>query len=494
MRTPILGGLAAAAAVCLSACLGTEAPARKPNVVVIFTDDQGFADAGYQGVRDDLKTPNIDALAAAGAWFSAGYVSAPQCSPSRAGLITGRYQQRFGLNVNGGGALPWSETTLAERLREAGYVTGMTGKWHLQGGVASNGERPENPDPGEAGGEARSPRFDPANPGHVGHHGFEEYLMGVRQNYVATHAADGRVLTGKETRHRDARFRIDVQTEWALRFLERHAGSERPFFLYLSYFGPHVPLEAPDEYLDRFPGEMPEPRRLALAIMAAIDDGVGEVVEALRRHDLASRTLVFFLSDNGAPLSFQSADLPPGRGPEWNGSLNEPWAGEKGMLSEGGIRIPFLAAWEGVIPSGQVFDRPVIALDVAATAVAAARLPVPEDADGVDLLPFLTGRAAGDPHPALFWRFRSQAAIRAGDWKLLTVGGERRYLFDLSRPDGEHRNLIDDHPALARELQGELAAWASGLRPPGLGATSSAREQRQYEYYVDHRLRSSGRS
>jgi arylsulfatase A-like enzyme len=214
----------------------------------------------------------------------------------------------------------------------------------------------------------------------------------------------------------DERFRVDVQTEAALAFLQRN--HEDPFFLYLSYYAPHVPLEAPDKYLDRFPEDLPEARRLCLAMISAMDDGVGRILEALDEYGVRKNTLIFLISDNGAMLIMHRKD-PPGsfKGNSWNGALNDPLNGEKGMLAEGGIRVPFIVCWPDVIPGGQAYEPPVIALDVAATAVAAAGLDHPEEMDGVNLLPYLTGEKPGDPHEMLFWRFVNQAAVRKGDRK-----------------------------------------------------------------------------
>ena len=460
-----------------------QAKSERPHVIIIYTDDHGYADLSCQGILDDVKTPHTDALATEGVRFTAGYCSAPQCRPSRAGLLTARYQNRFGLEQNGDAGLPWSERTIAERLREVGYVTGMSGKWHLDGSIGSNGEQPDGT-PGKRvfnkDGQYRGNRLE--NPGYADAHGFQEYLCGSMGTYVATHDAAGKELGGK-TVHGDRRFRIDVQAEWAASFIKRHAGGEMPFFLYVPFFAPHVPLEAPEKYLSRLPGEMPRRRRLALAMLSAVDDGVGLISKTLEEQSVAQETLVFYISDNGAPLKIHKIDA-PGGGPGWDGSLNDPWIGEKGMLTEGGIRVPFVARWPSRLPKGKVFKRPVIALDATATALAAAGAKLDGSVDGVDLVPFLTGTQTGDPHDALYWRWVGQAAVRAGDWKYLR-GDDRAYLFDLSSDQHEKRNLIGEHPERAARLRKALDAWSRELPDPGPTSALSAAGSRYFDHYLD---------
>jgi arylsulfatase A-like enzyme len=282
----------------------------------------------------------------------------------------------------------------------------------------------------------------------------------------------------------EERFRVDVQTEAALAFIRR--SHEHPFFLYLSYYAPHVPLEAPDKYLERFPEDLPEARRYCLAMISAMDDGVGKILESLDDCGIRQNTLIFFISDNGAMLIMHRMD-PPGswKGNTWNGALNDPFAGEKGMLTEGGIRMPFIVCWPEVIPGGQVFDAPVISLDVAATSVAAAGLEQPEEMDGVNLLPYLTGESAFEPHDVLYWRFSSQAAIRKGDWKYLVAGGHE-FLFDLGSDEGEEHNLILQYPERASQLKEKLEAWADELEPPGMpGKKFIQVEKLYYNFYFN---------
>lgn len=424
----------------------------KPNVIVFFSDDHGWADLGCQGIEADLKTPHIDALAASGVRFTDGYVTAPQCVPSRGGLISGRYQSRFGLESNQDSLDGFNaQVTLPERLRDAGYVTGMAGKWHL------------------------------GEPSQITSHGFDfVYYKNANRPGWANFALNGQDRTPGPEKERG--YHIDVCSNTLKAFIDRHY--EQPFFFYCAYRAPHVPLDPPEKYLARFPGDMPERRRKALAMIAAMDDGVGKTVATLREHNLEEKTLIFYIGDNGAPLKIHKIDA-PGGGAGWDGSLNAPMNGEKGMLAEGGIRVPFVAAWKGTIPSGQTFTEPVISLDVAATACALAGVETSDDdLDGVDLLPYLTGENSGTPHDALYWRWIAQAAVREGDWKLLR-GGDREYLFNIRDDPSETANLLASMPDKVEHLRGKLAAWTDELQPPGV---TSRPMSTVWENYFDHYL------
>lgn len=427
----------------------------KPNIVVIFTDDHGWADLGAQGVRKDIRTPNLDALAAGGLRAVSGYVTAPQCVPSRAGLLSGRYQNRFGVEANGESVAPFAaERTIAERLKEAGYVTGMAGKWHL-------GENNKITEHG----------FDKAFFKHSNAPGFWNMNL------------DGKDIEPAE--QRGGGYHLDLIADFACAFIKRHAN--QPFFFYLAPRAPHTPLDAPPKYTARFPGEMPERRRQALAMISAVDDGVGRILATLREHKLEERTLIFVMGDNGAPLKIHKVDSPLQGDPGgWDGSLNEPMNGEKGTLCEGGIRVPWLAYWKGTIPGGQVYRHSVISLDVAATAVALAGLKTqPGELDGVNLIPFFTGQNKAAPHERLYWRWTAQSAIREGQWKLLR-GGPREYLFDLDADPGETQNLLAKHSDIANRLRDQLKAWGADLKPPGVESASLGRAAANYfDYYLD---------
>ena len=438
------------------------APA-KPNIIVILTDDQGYADVGCQGVVKDVKTPNIDALAAAGVRCTAGYITAPQCSPSRAGLITGRYQARFGVEEIALCPLPLEEVTIAERLKPAGYRNGFVGKWHLDVNVLCEDWLKKNvPDLKPA---ARGYQVPPGVAEKFSPHaqGFDDYYAGELKRYRANYTLSGKA----EPQPRlvsDDRFRVDVQSDAAVAFIEKNKAA--PFYLHLCYYAPHVPLEATAKYLDRFPGDMPTRRRYALAMLSAIDDGVGRIVAKLKEYDLDQNTLIFFTSDNGASLKGKK-DVPINNpGGAWDGSLNDPLNGEKGQLREGGIRVPFIVSWPARLPAGKTYDRPVSSLDIAATALAVAGLPHDPKLDGVNILPHLRGEVKTDAHSALYWRFWGQTAVRSGDWKLVRQPGNTELLFNLADDMSEKTDLLSMQPDKVKELRELLTKWESQMVPP----------------------------
>ena len=432
----------------------------KPNIIVIYSDDHGWADLGAQGVNSDIRTPNLDKLASDGIRFSHGYVSAPQCVPSRAGLITGRYQQRFDMESNGSRALPLDELTIAERLKEAGYVSCHVGKWHLDN---PEGKNRRGNDVAE-----KQPKYssEPKD------HGFSEYFNGSMNTINASHDWQGNKLSDGNNIIKDPRFRCVWQSDAAMQFIKRH--TKDPFFLYLAYFTPHVPLESPEPWFSKTPASLPLERRQALAMIAAMDEGIGAIRDLLRKEGLEENTLIFFIGDNGAPLK-QGA---------WDGSLNLPLVGEKGMLTDGGVRTPFVAAWPGTLPAGKVYDPAVINLDVAATAIAAAGLPMDKNLDGVNLLPFVNGEKKGVPHDILYWRWRSQASVLSGKYKLILLGQDEKYLFDTTTPEGETKNLITQFPEIAADMEGKLMEWNATLPPPGLPRPIVNQDQLFFNTYV----------
>ena len=425
----------------------------RPNIVVFYTDDHGHADFSCQGVVDDIRTPNVDALAKNGVLARHGYSTAPQCVPSRAGLLIGKFQSKFGVESNGKSLDGFDrELTIAERLQKAGYMTAQFGKWHL-------GPGPK-----------------------ITEHGFKHVF---NQNSGAPFAANI-ALDGSDREMSTLRpemYHVDGCSRAAASLIERY--QDVPFFLYVAYRAPHVPLDAPQKYLDRFPGKMPERRRQALAMLSAVDDGVGLITETLAQNNLTEKTLIFYIGDNGAPLKIHKLDA-PGGGPGWDGSLNDPLNGEKGMLSEGGMHVPFVISWPGTIPAGQLFDHPVSALDVAATAAELAKIESKPGAfDGVNLIPYFTGKKKEAPHEFLAWRWVAQSAIREGDWKLLR-GGDREYLYNLKNDLEEQQNLAGEHPEIADSLREKLARWASQLDPPGLANGGMSKAATDYfDFYLD---------
>jgi uncharacterized sulfatase len=429
--------------------------AERPNIIVFYTDDHGYADLGIQGVMRDIKTPHVDALARSGVLAQHGYSTAPQCVPSRGGLMTGKFQGRFKLDNNGSSLDGFDqETTIATRLQNAGYITAQFGKWHL------------GPQPA------------------ITKHGFKHvFAQHGQQKFFANITLDGQDRPMSDLP--PEMYHIDGCSRAAASLIERY--KDEPFFLYVAYRAPHTPLDAPKQYTDRFPGEMPARRRQALAMISAVDDGVGLITDTLKKHHLTEKTLIFYIGDNGAPLKIHKIDSPlNGDAGGWDGSLNTPLNGEKGMLAEGGMHVPFVIAWPGTIPGGQTYEHPISALDVAATAAALANLQTkPGDLDGVNLLPHLTGEIKTPPHDALYWRWTAQSAIREGQWKLLR-GGPREYLYDLSTDLEEKHNLAARHPEIASLLRAKLEAWCDGLNPPGLALGPMAQTWNDYfDYYLE---------
>lgn len=424
---------------------GEKKPTR-PNILVIVGDDLGYADVGFHGCKD-IPTPNLDRLAKSGVRFSSGYVSGPYCSPTRAGLLTGRYQTRFGHEFNSSAAkdadfgLPLAQVTIANRLRGAGYATGLVGKWHL----------------------GDSAKYHPQK------RGFDEFFgfLGGAHPYFPGKGVP--ILRGTSATMERA-YLTDALAREAASFVDRH--KDHPFFLYLAFNAVHTPMQATDARLKRFEAIGDPARRTYAAMMSAMDEAIGAVLDKLREAGLEENTLVFFFSDNGGPTMV---------GTTINGSRNTPLRGSKRTTLEGGIRVPFLMAWKGKAPAGKTFDDPVIQLDVLPTALAAAGINSQKDdaLDGVDLMPFVTGQKAGAPHETLYWRFGRQMAIRRGDWGLVRYdpGGDSGTsnmragvigprLYNLREDIGQKKDLAAAQPERVREMQQAWDRWnAEQARP-----------------------------
>lgn len=459
----------------------------KPNVIVVLTDDQGWADLSVQGQLADIRTPHIDELAQHGIQCTAGYVTAPQCSPSRAGLMTGVYQQRFGIDTIPDMPLPTEAVTLAERLKPLGYRTGFVGKWHLEPNpTCIDWMKRELPN------MAALPRrqvripWNKIQPYSPTAQGFDEYYWGELNTYRINYELDSDELLPAMKVVRNKGYRLDIQTEAALKFIDRN--HTEPFYLHIGYYGPHTPLQATEEYLNRFKDPMPLRRRYALAMLSAIDDGIGRIVAKLEQHGIRDNTLIVFTSDNGAPLKITKPDAPVDRDPGgWDGSLNDPWVGEKGMLAEGGVRVPMIWSLPSKLPQAVKFAHPISTLDIAPTVLelSGGDLAAKSSSfafDGVNVLPaFLGCEDLSDR--SLYFRFWDQAAVRRGRWKYLYVGAGLEYLFDLQGDEHETQNRLSDHPEIAGELKQQLNHWSQGLRPPGLPKGEKRREQKWYEHY-----------
>ena len=426
----------------------------RPNVIIIYADDLGYGDLGCYGCKD-ISTPNIDRLASEGVRFTDGYVSAPQCGPSRVGLLSGKYQNRFGYEYNPSSKLefshgfPLQERTLADLMKARGYTTGLIGKWHLGLGQAFH--------PNLRG-------FDEFFGTLHGHSNFVPPFNRFSKkhkasNFLSDIQRDGQCVDEKE-------YLTDAFTREAVSFIARY--QDRPFFLYLPYTAPHGPLQAIDKYYERY-NHIPDKRRQTYAAMVtALDDGVGKLMAELKTHGLEDKTLVFFISDNGATQKTSCGN-------------NEPLFKGKGSLHEGGIRVPFILRWRGTIPAGIVDTRPVIQLDASATALAIAGGRTHE-MDGVNLIPFLLGQKNVEPHRHLFWRIMSwdyhktgepyQKAIRRGPWKLIMTNGIWQ-LFNLKDDISEQLNLAAHHPKLVRSLIERWNQWEATIQFPQFPADSS---------------------
>ena len=442
------------------------AEADNPNIIVLLADDLGYGELGCQG-NEEIPTPHIDSIAANGVRFTNGYVTGPNCSPSRAGFLSGRIPARFGdennpighRNENPAIGFPTSETTLAETMQDAGYTTGLLGKWHL-------------------GGTAAYPPF---------RHGFEEFFGFMHEGHyfvqppyegVTTmlrrktlpdgevgrwigkkkliyhkwpsnepdYDADNPIIRGGQP-VMETEYLTDALTREAVDFIDRH--DDKPFFLYLAYNAVHSPLQGADAYMRKFSHIQDIQRRIFAAMLANMDDSVGAVMKQLRKSGLEENTLVFFLSDNGGPTRELT-------------SSNAPLRGQKGMMYEGGLRVPFMVQWKGTLPKGKVYNHPVTSLDIYATAAANAKATAPENIEGVDLIPYLTSKRSDRPHDTLFWRQGNKAGLRHGDLKLVRMGGRKAVgnakweLYDLSKDISEERNLAKANPEHLSEL---VALW-----------------------------------
>ena len=403
----------------------------QPNLVIFYADDLGWGELGCQG-NSQIPTPHTDAIARNGVRFTNGYVAATYCSPSRAGLMTGRYPTRFGHEFNSVAnrtGLRLDQGTLAERLRALGYATACVGKWHLGGGL-----------------EYRPTR-----------RGFDEFYGTLANTpfFHPTNFVDSRISDDVRPVTDPAFYTTDAYAERAVDWIERSKG--RPWFLYLPFNAQHAPLQAPKKYLDRFAGITDEKRRIFAAMMAAMDDAVGRVMAKVRALGQEENTIFFYIADNGGPTQSTT-------------SSNGPLRGFKMTTFEGGPRVPFLAQWKGRWPAGKVYDLPVMNLDVLPTVIAAAggRPEASWRLDGVDLTPFVTGANSTRPHQTLYWRYGPQWAVRHGDLKLVVSkgGSGKPELYDLSKDIGESKDLAAAQPAKVRELQALWDKWSAEQAEP----------------------------
>ncbi len=433
----------------------------RPNFIILLADDLGYADLSLNGSKQ-IATPNIDKLAEGGINFTNGYVSGPVCSPSRAGLLTGRNQVTFGHDNNLSevqpgfdeeyNGLPLSETTIASRLKNLGYKTGIIGKWHL--------------------GEAS--QFHPLK------RGFDEmwgYTGGGHDYFVAN--TDGKGYQCPiECNYKTPQalsYITDDKGDECIDFIQRH--KNEPFFLFASFNAPHAPMQATEADLQLFKHIKDEKRRTYCAMVHRLDVNIGRIMQALEKENLAENTLVVFLSDNGGPC-------------DQNASVNAPFNGQKGILLEGGIHVPFVMNWKGKLPAGKTYENQVISLDLAATFFELAGGKQGDDVkfDGVNQMPFLSGENMGNPHESFNWRFTISAAIRQGNWKLVRLPDRLPMLFDLSEDISEQNNVALQNIDVTKALLKKLGKWdVEQMHPVFLeGAEWKSKQLKLYD--VDYLL------
>ena len=426
---------------------------KKPNVIIILTDDQGYGDLGCMGSKD-LKTPHLDHLAAQGVRFTSMYAASPVCSPSRAALLTGRYPGNAGVRAilaghrKASGLTP-KVPTLAAALKKEGYATGVCGKWHL-------GLRPE------------------CRPNANGFDEFSGFLAGCLDYYSHIFyygMSDGGFNPTHDLWENDAEvwangeYLTERITRKSVDFIRAHA--DEPFFLYVAYNAPHYPMHAPAHYLDRFP-DLPPDRRIYAAMLAAVDDGVGEIVQTLGDLGLADDTILYFQSDNGP--SRESRNWLDGTPDPYYGGSAGGFAGHKFSLFEGGVRVPAIIKWGDKLPP-RVVDEPCISTDIFPTVLEACGGDTsPYALDGKSILGLLRNGGAS-PHDCLFWEMEGQTAVRRGDFKLVLNGRLEEsepprapvFLADLKTDPGETRNLAEEMPDLCKELTDLALSWRKGI-------------------------------
>ncbi|AMX02897.1 sulfatase [Microbulbifer thermotolerans] len=430
------------------ACADGKDKNRLPNIVLILADDAGYNDFGFQG-SEVMQTPNLDKLAAEGIRFTQGYVSDATCGPSRAGLMTGKYQQRFGyeeINVPGfmsensalKGAemgLPLEQKTMAEYLKDRGYRTAMIGKWHLGDADRYHPlKRGFDEFYGFRGGDRSYFKYDEANP-----------LGNVEA------AFDKKLERGFGHYEEHEGYLTDVLADEAVDFIGKNR--DKPFFVYLAFNAVHTPMEALEEDMRRFP-QLSGKRRELAAMTLAMDRGIGRVMDQLEQLRLTENTIVVFSNDNGGPS-------------DKNGSSNYPLAGTKSNHLEGGLRVPFLMRWPEKLAGGVDYDFPVSTLDLLPTFYeAAGGEKYASVLDGVNLIPYLTGEKRGRPHQTLFWKKETRAVIRDSDWKLIRYPDRPAELYNLAEDIGEQNDLAAVHPQRVRSMFKKLFAWELTLQRP----------------------------
>lgn len=425
--------------------------AEQPNILLLFADDLGYADAGFQNQSQDVVTPNMDRLAANGAIMTTGYVTAGVCGPSRAGMMTGRYQQRFGYHDNVAPfvrdenvvqGLPTELKTMANYLKSAGYHTGLVGKWH----------------------DGDEEQFWPYNRGFDEFFGFNNgaanYFIGPKNMQEAKNRPWGAMYRNDQPVEDFDDYLTDRFGQEAVDYLERH--KDEPFFLYVAFNAIHGPLQAKPEDLERFKHIEDENRRISVAMNYNMDQNIGMILDKLDDLGLRENTLIYFLSDNGGK-------------PKGNASYNTPLRGVKGTYYEGGIRIPYTVSWQGKIPAGQTLTEPVSSLDILPTSLAAAGV-IPKEEwqfEGVNLLPYLMGEEKEVEERFLYWDNHMRYAVRDGEWKLVldnkNVKNAEPELFRIADDMSETKDLASEYPEQVARLKKAYDEWNADNDTPKWG-------------------------
>lgn len=416
--------------------------ARQPNIVLLFADDAGYADFGFQGSQV-MRTPNLDRLAQSGMRFTQAYVSDPTCGPSRAGLMTGRYQQRFGFEENNvpgfmsaNSALdgpemgmPLDQVTMGDYLQSMNYRTAIFGKWHLGG----------------------ADRYHPTQ------RGFDEFygFRGGARSYFAYKNPPKEALNKLERNFGQFAetevYLTDALGEETAAFIERN--QNQPFFAFLSFNAVHTPMDATEADLAQFP-ELTGKRKEVAAMTLAMDRACGIVLDKLKELGLEENTLVVFTNDNGGPT-------------DKNASLNYPLSGTKSNHLEGGIRVPFLMRWPGKIPANSTYELPVSTMDLLPTFYAVAGgTELADNVDGIDLMPYVLGENTERPHPVLFWKKDGRAAMREGDWKFIRFPDRPAELYNIAEDEAEQKNLATKHPQKLQQMYKAVFEWELTLERP----------------------------
>lgn len=413
-----------------------------PNIVLLFADDAGYADFGFHGSKI-IKTPHLDKLASEGIRFTQAYVSDPTCGPSRAGLITGKYQQRFGFEENNVPGymsavsaadgtemgLPLSEKTIGDYLKSKGYKTSFYGKWHLGG----------------------ADRFHPLRRGFDTFYGFRGGLRSYFDYKQTPKDSLNRAERGFANFEEPDIYYTDKLATEAVSFIQENKNN--PFFAFVSFNAVHTPMEALEQDLEKFP-TLTGNRKIVAAMTLALDRACGKIIDTIDALGLGENTIIVFTNDNGGPT-------------DRNASSNYPLSGTKSNHLEGGIRVPFLMRWSSNLPQNAVFDYPVSTLDLLPTFFSVAGGDVENiSTDGVNLLPFVKGEKDEQPHDYLYWKKQARGAVRAGDWKLLRFPDRPAELYHVTKDNRELYNLASKYPDKVKELYKKLFEWESTLERP----------------------------